>query len=873
MTRKKQQYHIQEESSLDAAAFQAEVRALKNLLRQQQNLVNSLPFGLVLIDRNRTILSTNDTFVQMVEPVHQNLRAQTLDDYLDSASSRHLQESCLKLHQDIQESCKAPLTFITGTGQNITRLVQIMAEKHAPDNEPRFICHIYPQFYAATDSLRCDCPLQTFFAQADDRLAIYDENLNLITANPAYRHNASQPKAGTAPDANNDPIQRLLQQVRDSGQDILSIELLQSANKNAEFESVRVFKTEHGFGVLTRDVTPQKRSESRLRQSEQQLRAILETAIEGIITVDQDGIIHNFNSAASHLFGYEPQEVIGKNVSLLMPEPFAQEHDQHIRRYLETGQRRVVGKGRELVAQRRDGSIFPIFLSISEMIVDGEHKYFTSIVRDITERKKIENALRISEDKFRTLAETTAAGITITRRQKILYANPAFEKISGYTKLELMQMNASDIVHPDDRELVFQRSRDLFQDKEKSSHFELKIICKDGTKRWLELSTGLIDYGKKLAAITTFFDITNRKETAFALQTAKETAEAATAARTEFLANVTHELRTPLNGIIGYAELLSGDKALPASLKSTTQSIIRSSSHLQTMINDILSLTRIDAGKEALQLEDFFLADFLMSIMDFAQSLASENGLLFTGDFSPLLPRAIRADKLRLRQILVKLLGNAFKFTNQGGVTLTVDGWPVADAAGDDLKRMTFRFQVIDSGIGVPPDCLEKIFQPFFQVESKLSAKNKGLAEGTGLGLTLCQRQANLMGSKIQLESSIGGTRFWFDVDVDVIDPRQMEDDVNAPLVLQSKPLLMPVSPDSDEGDYRESNPCPPPNYLSQLKQAAEIGDISEVKALLQSGEEAHPNCELFFAKVKTMTDKYMLREITDFAVQMLQQH
>ncbi|NJM45834.1 MAG: hypothetical protein HC860_06370 [Alkalinema sp. RU_4_3] len=264
----------------------------------------------------------------------------------------------------------------------------------------------------------------------------------------------------------------------------------------------------------------------------------------------------------------------------------------------------------------------------------------------------------------------------------------------------------------------------------------------------------LIDYSKNLEA-----KVADRTAE---LATAKVAADAANSAKSEFLANMSHELRTPLNGILGYAQILQRSTQLDAQNQEGIRVIHQCGTHLLTLINDILDLSKIEARKLELIPTEFHLASFLTGIGEICTVRAEEKGIDFHLDLPDNIPTAIISDEKRLRQVLINLLGNAIKFTDQGRVTLrvrTIDSIPVADPVTSLL-----RFQIEDTGTGMNRDQLEKIFLPFEQVGS--AARR---SEGTGLGLAISQRMIAIMGSSLQVQSQIGeGSLFWVDLQVPI---------------------------------------------------------------------------------------------------------
>lgn len=378
--------------------------------------------------------------------------------------------------------------------------------------------------------------------------------------------------------------------------------------------------------------------------------------------------------------------------------------------------------------------------------------------RLLIEQQAAAEALRVAEEKYHSIFENAVDGIyQSTPEGRFLSVNPALARMYGYENPEQVIENIVDIgeqvyVHPEDRERIAR----ALEDRGTIHGMDYEVYRRDRSVFWVSENARMVRDrdNRPLYFEGTIQDITARKRAQEELQRAKEAADSASRAKSEFLASMSHELRTPLNGILGYAQILKRDGGLTEKQQGGIDVIQRSGDHLLTLINDILDLSKIEARKLELQLSEFHLPDFLQQIANIIRVRAEQGGLSFVYEHVSDLPMGVRGDEKRLRQILLNLLGNAVKFTDQGGVAMKVGKAEAGSAAH------TIRFQVEDTGRGIPTDKLDEIFQPFQQI-----AVHSRQEEGTGLGLAITKKLVGLMGGELGVESAQGkGSTFWFTV-------------------------------------------------------------------------------------------------------------
>ncbi len=422
-------------------------------------------------------------------------------------------------------------------------------------------------------------------------------------------------------------------------------------------------------------------------------------------------------------------------------------------RAMELEQHRLLGqRNAEAAASARSTIIIVVFGNILALAI----LVVASVVLrvDISRRVKAEKALTSSEQRYRSLFEDNLAAVFVTSLEGIIQdCNQAFVHLAGHSSREevLGRSTADYYVQARDREALMEVLR-------KEGRVTGREICfrrVDGSLFWGLVTAALLVNDADTAASLiqgTIIDISDRKQTEKELVWAKEAAEAANQAKSDFLANISHEIRTPMNGIIGMTELAL-DTELDDEQREYLRAVQKSSEAMMTVINDLLDFAKSEAKKLDLEKIEFSLRDCVGEVLKTLASRAHEKGLEISSDLRPELPDAVLGDPGRLRQILLNLVGNAIKFTEHGEVIVYADAETRAEEA------LTLHFRVVDTGIGIPQDKQQLIFEAFRQADNSSTRKYGG----TGLGLSICSQLVALMGGKIWVESEQGkGSTFHF---------------------------------------------------------------------------------------------------------------
>jgi PAS domain S-box-containing protein len=483
--------------------------------------------------------------------------------------------------------------------------------------------------------------------------------------------------------------------------------------------------------------------------------ALLDAAPDGIIVCDGHGVLVLVNCETERMFGYAHGELLGTSIELLIPEHVRPRHHRHLASYTAEPKLRPMGSNLDLHGRRKDGTEFPVEISLSPLTTERGLLIIAGI-RDVTDRRELEREKKRANAYLLSAVEAVQeAFLLFDERDRVMMVNSAARElmgpvgdapITGRTFEELTRASiAAGTYELGDEPAETFYARRLAYHRNPSGVLDLRT--RGGRSiRVTERKTA--DHG----TVTMIADITEDVQRAEELRQAREQAEAASEAKSEFLSSMSHELRTPLNAILGFAQLLERDRKQPLSERQVERLayVLRGGEHLLRLIDDVLDLSRIEAGRILVSSEPVDIAEVLAEVVHTLEPMASRARIQIVSPAVPSGTPWVIADRTRLAQVLMNFGSNAIKYGKADGhLTFRTE-----------LGPSSVRITVIDDGIGIPEDKRDKIFEPF-----QRAGQEAGPIEGTGIGLTISKRLAEIMRGSVGFRSQVGqGSEFWIEL-------------------------------------------------------------------------------------------------------------
>lgn len=631
----------------------------------------------------------------------------------------------------------------------------------------------------------------------------------------SWNRGAEQLFGYSAREAIGRPITQLIVPPERFDEEGLMLDKIAHGDQPTHFETVRLHKTGQriqvaitpspvrnvngvvvGASVTARDITLQKAQTERIEvqnealkeqvhESQATTQAILDTVIDPVLSISESGTVLSFNPASTRVFGYEADEIIGQHVTRLIPHHHWPAYEQFVAHTLERATPST--RSQEIHGLRKDGSVFPTRVSVG-MKYSGEARVFVCVVTDITTEIKQRNELLAARDHLLLAADAAELGIwSYSLADGTLSWNARMYELYGLKPSQPERLHYEDwlrCLYPDDVARCEAVMSGMLERNEEYS-MTFRALLPDGQIRHIQAG-GRIELdadGKPLRVTGINRDITLQQEIEATLRQAKFSADQASAAKSAFLANMSHEIRTPLNAVLGMLQLTQRTE-LDAQQRDYVAKARQAARSLLELLNDILDYSKIEAGKLKLDSHAFELDELLTELAVIIAGNQGGKDVEAVFDIDPTVPSLLVGDSLRLKQVLVNLVGNALKFTLTGEVVVKLEVIQRGEGT------VVLRFSVSDSGIGISKDQRERIFQGFSQAETSTSRR----FGGTGLGLVISNRLLMLMGSELHLDSEVDvGSRFWFDVPLHVQD----RGEVPLPLPGRRLPLRLLVVDDN----------------------------------------------------------------------------
>lgn len=490
--------------------------------------------------------------------------------------------------------------------------------------------------------------------------------------------------------------------------------------------------------------------------NERRLQTMMDTAVDGILTIDTNGLVQDFNQSATKILGWQPAEIIGRSFFTLVPDDAVDEYKAYLFGFQKTGKTQLSGQAREVFAKHKNGHVFPIRLGVGHIQTEQLGSMFVGFVTDISERWKIEEKLRKSEEQYSSLIKNIPGAsfrCLLDEYWTAKLVSDGIRELSGWEPEDFYngRIQFSDLIHPEDVEVTNQAVQNALN-RRSNYTVEYRMKHKDGYFVWV-LENGSIVWSEDIPQWIDglILDISERVEMEDVLRKAKEKAELSAESKARFLANMSHEIRTPMNAIIGFTDILIDADDVSDGTMEHLKTISQSARSLLHLLNDVLDSAKLEKNKLELDEISFDLTRLIDAVISTLWLQAKNKGLYLNFDIDDNIHPAYLGDENRLRQVLMNIVGNAIKFTETGGVTLSV--------TVKSEQRISFTIE--DTGIGMDKVTLEQVFEPFSQADASMSRR----FGGTGLGTTIAKQLVELMGGHLRVESEVGkGSCFSFEL-------------------------------------------------------------------------------------------------------------
>jgi PAS domain S-box-containing protein len=491
---------------------------------------------------------------------------------------------------------------------------------------------------------------------------------------------------------------------------------------------------------LRAEISRRTDAERNLSDATERLQAMIASANDAVITIDERSKIIDWNKAAERMFGWKRQEALGETLTqLIIPTGYRAHHDAGIERFLRDGSGQIFNRRVETLALHRNGHEFQAELSVWP-VKTAEGYTFSAFIRDISRRKAAEKALAESEAKYRKVVENVNEGILVTAAGRILYANPRALELTGLDDETAKSRPFIEFIHPDDRERVLGNHMRRLKGEPVENHYQFRVIHRSGEARWLEISAVVFEWQDAPATLNFLIDVTERRQIEQDMRAALARERELSELKSRFVAVASHEFRTPLAAILSSIELLDDYGArLPDDERKEIVGLVKTAvARMNKMVEQVLLTSRLESGKFAFEPAARNVADLLVQVaaeMDQAHAQSARIAMRCEG-----IEQDRIVDAKLVSHILVNLLGNALKYSPpDSAVTCTVT------AEGERL-----RLSIADRGIGIPAADLPRLFESFHR------GTNVGNIQGTGIGLHIVKECVELHRGTIEVESRAG---------------------------------------------------------------------------------------------------------------------